>query len=761
MAKATIGGVPIIADTAVRWKLREGVLPVIEDFHIRPIDHARLLAVARGRNTVELVIDPQTPDGAQRVRFQKLYIIGFPQTDNPHVNAVRVADLRWLWPYTHVLRKFNIRRRVGAVREVPGPGKPGLPPELQRVFPQVWYAQWSLHPDRENDLPPRAKWKSREVLTEVIRGALQAELRYNGRTPVVAGEFTDEFNDIPVEDLIVDDSGENAVRIALQYFPEMGLYVDEVGNVRIYPKAGGEEEAVIRRIGAEIMGEGHVQRVANDITRPSAIRVLFQREVEVRFDYQEVDEAVTTTIGQEPDQTKVRFLENVVVVPDFRLQRVTDAKFGAVQVFDAAQGTYISLDSALRAWSNVELNGGFPIGATFGGAVVIDHFFIQRAMVPFMDLWTGMALLGQAIPDADWTARIAAIKRHYRRTFRINQRWLDRIASLRAYRVHTADPVHGSRARAVAYADYALLGSQRSFLTDRNNLFAVMNIERGLGPGEPIEAGSVPAPADVVVTDSDQGIIDIEFSVDPFKVYDSVLPGRVARGSLPTADIFQPTIRGKTNLFNARSKDRGRNQPPRLEEKHKMAVILTCIPASPTGKRADQQLHPITVLPGDIRPLLPAGARDSVVLNNGPVMDIKVNPSVEVARIRWRDSSATEIEKIFGLTEGEPNLEGLVINEVPGNPVETGANIISIAQSIALRVYARLHDRLEGSMSGQMKQIRPEGWIDEVQFNLETTGEATTQVSLPEQVPEMDLFSFLDDATRRVIARLPQPPVGQ
>ena len=46
-----------------------------------------------------------------------------------------------------------------------------------------------------------------------------------------------------------------------------------------------------------------------------------------------------------------------------------------------------------------------------------------------------------------WAKIMRLLKGHYRRTFRINQYWRDRIRQLRAYRVSNIDIVTGTRAR--------------------------------------------------------------------------------------------------------------------------------------------------------------------------------------------------------------------------------------------------------------------------------------------------------------------------
>lgn len=750
MTVAKIEQVPLLADTAVTWTLREGPFPVVETFHIRPQDVALLAAVA-GRRPVTLTVD----DGNGRpVVARNLWVIEFPRTENPNIAAVRLADRRWFWPYKFVPRRYNIRRNVGVRREA----RPDGVLELERVFPDVWYHRWSLRDER--GMPPAAKWTALEVLRDVLEEVSLVEEELRGSKPAIRFDANVGRN-VPVEDLVLFDSGENAVKTAFDYLPEASVYVDLDGDLRVYSKVSGAEEGALVQAGPEVVGEGHVARVQNVFVRPREIHVLFQREVEVRFDYLEEAKAVTTTIAARANDDK-RLVDNVLQVPDFILRRVTDNFFGVVQAFDATQGTWISFDAALRAWADA-VNGAFPVGAGFRNAgPVIDHEFIQIAVVPFMDLWTGMALLGQAVPDADWLARISAVKQHYRRSYRINSRWLDRFLSIRAYRVAAADPVHGTRASAVVYSDYAVVGTQRAWFQNRDQAFYVKNQERGIGPGEAITDRSKPAPAEVTVVDSDQGIFRLEYKVDPYKVHDAVLPGKVDRGSLPEGNLHKTGRRGRTLLWNGRSDNQSRSKVPKLSASHKLATILTAVPAAPTGKDTVRQLHRVVVRPDEVKEALPPRARENVGEALGPPMEILVPAGVEVARVRWSDARATDIEKIFGLGEGEPNLGGLVVNELPGDPRVTGASLNTVALAVAARMYASLADRSEGTMAGRINpRVVPAGWLGEVSFNLETDGEATVGLTLPEKLPKMNFFAFLDDATRQVLMRMPQPPAGQ
>src|SRR3972149_6974699 len=76
----------------------------------------------------------------------------------------------------------------------------------------------------------------------------------------------------------------------------------------------------------------------------------------------------------------------------------------------------------------------------------------------------------------------------------------------------------------------------------------------------------------------------------------------------------------------------------------------------------------------------------------GPVMEIRVPPSLETARVTWLDAREQDLEKLFGIREGVPDLTGLVLNDVSS---VGGASLQAIALAIAARTYGILTDRLQ------------------------------------------------------------------
>ena len=180
------------------------------------------------------------------------------------------------------------------------------------------------------------------------------------------------------------------------------------------------------------------------------------------------------------------------------------------------------------------------------------------------------------------------------------------------------------------------------------------------------------------------------------------------------------------------------------------------MPASPNDKR---QLHRVEIKPQDVAGILPEAARAGLNDALGPPREIFIGPTIETARIRWLDERAADIERIFGAREGEPNLQGLVVNEEAD--AFGAASINRIARAAAAQVYAQAGDRIEGTMSGLINpNVRVGGRIKEVDVVMDTNGKATCDLELPPLEIKPSLFAFLDESQRKILHKLPQAPAG-
>lgn len=730
MVRGTLGGLPILGSSPVRWTLREGTLPSIETFDMAPLD---AIEISTRSGPVELEIIPAE---GNPVRVTNLWVLNVSPGSNPYISKVTVADRRWMWSYAHVLRRYNMRRNVGTKR-ILASDQAAVP--FDRA-PQVAYWNWSMN----KGVP----WQAFAVLEDVLSEIGQHEKDAFGTTfkVVVDDRIGKNIKTLPIEELQVDDPGDQAINRVVAYLPEGGTTVDYDGTVVVFSRAAGDERKIVEALLPELVGEGHVDLVENRKIRPCYIDIFFTRELEMRVNYVENALASGSTTTADPPDT--RTVENVLAITDYQLPMTNPADSGAVNPFSGGvtlpQDSWITMDQAFLAY------GYIPVRSRDGKQRILDHDLVQRAFIPEMDLWEKLELAGQQ-SDSNWIARIAAVQTHYRRTFRLSSRLTDRVLSIRAYRLATIDPQSGQRGPAQAYGDYSIMYTQRSKIRNlREGKRFDWAINKTAYPTSGnIDSTAVPSPAIVSIPDSDQGIIHVDYVVDPNRVYEMILPSQIAIETMPTADVTQRT---RSITFDSVTAAR---RAPKLSASFKLAILFTVVPAAPNTKA---QLHRIRVYPRDIKDLLPEAAQRGLESCDGPPMEVRVGPQVEVARIQWKDDRSADIERAIGMREGEPNLKGLVLNEETNQPLVFGASLNAIARARAASIYGALVDRFEGEMAGHMNgQVHLSGWVSELAQEVDGRGQATTRITMPERVHQMSLFSFLSSAERAAIMHLVQP----
>lgn len=722
----------VLGSAPARWPFRSGTKPVYETF-----DVTKQAAAALREKTAKTPVTLTMTARGKTNKVKNLYVVAVLPGDNPYIFKVMLADCRIWWDYAVVVRRYNIRRNVGFKRL-----RATDVPELNPVAPQVWYAGYSLD-TKEKKGNGTKPVDAKDAVQDVMKQVGTPEKETAGREMKTKFGGSLDVNSIPIEQMEILDRGQAAVARMLSYFPEVDVYIDKEGDAVIYSKVDGAEEALVAAIKPEMVGRGHVEKVDNRSVRPSKIRFYFVREIEVRYDFIETALAQTGTVSSDP-MAELRRAENVLPIPDYQL---------AVNGQTFVQGTWITVDEALRAW-------GVPPGLSR-----LDHDLIQRCFVPGLDLFTAMEMWGLVDPNQEWSGRIGALQQHYRRTYRINRRWIDRSLSIRAHRVATIDPVRGQRAPATAWADYCTIPSQRAKFKQafgNQDLSFASNVKCYPEDGR-LGADTRPAPAKVSIADEDQGIVHLEYQIDPLRHVEMILPSMmtlngddgVDGNGLPTTPGPSGNMRDRTRpiAYNAVVKPNGW---PKLTSTHKVAFIITQIPASPNDSR---QLHKIEIDASDkeMQKLMPSAARAGLANAGGPVMEVFVGPGQETARVAWVDSKATEIEKAFGVTDGDPNLDGLVINETKPSDPDRGASLTVIARAMAARIYASMTDRIQGSMAGGMvADLVPSGWASEVVHEIDTQGTGMTSIHLPERLPELSFWSLLDGSTRAIMMRLAQ-----
>lgn len=698
MSVATLGGYYLVNSQAVRWTSTPGPNPDVAVYELYRADGERLWRKAGSGTPVDL----RLADGDRDRIIKGLHLLRPVPASRPELAAYEVADLRWAWQRAWVVGRYNVRRRSGdrriVYRDVLGNAA---------VADDVAYHPASLNPP----FGGTERWTGGLIVGDVLRQIREQV----PETWAFEYELGDVDEAVRPEGVELDDPGNVGLRRALAYTPGASIRVTDDAVVHVYSMVDGAEVASRANAGRPIR-EAPISIMADhSAVAPSRIDVLFTREPELRFDF--LAQQPATTSGREE-----RHLENVLPIPD--------------QALDGyPPGTWVTFDKAFELWGNMPTAGG-----------PLSHAIIQRQYLnPF---WRSsqMNMVSIAAAEAgvndDWMRRIAAVYRHYFRTFRLPRRWMDRILELRDRRVALLDPETGAFAPAQAWMDFAIRYDGQSPRTQAaartaGMLLLARNIDgyaAGLGDG-------LVSPAEVRVIDGHEGIIDVTVNADPYGWGMSTVP--CALKNIPTAQIGD--VAGRPRFW---SEQRGPQAAlPMLTDNHRMAVVLSAVPAYPVGL---QQLQSVRVRPADLLSDFPDLMRDVPLDAGGPVWTIRVPPSLETARIAWQDAAAYSIENCFGLGQQSPDslnssLEGYVTN---------GEAMKAVARTAAAVVYAGFRNRPLGSHVEYLsREAILQGGIGQL-IHVIARGQSTTESRYVSNLPERDLLSFLPESVAVAVRRL-------
>lgn len=738
----TLGNVPLFADRPVTWIVRHGTRPSMGEFEVSPQGLEKLLD-DRGPMDLKIIKD----DGTIQQIFGLWVLQELPSSD-PFRRRVRVADRRWLWGSKVITADYNKRRRSGYYHIDANDVT-----QLQRVEPDFDYAKFSVDKNGK-------AWTAQAILTMLLdRLSFHEQLNGGAAFTVYRTKAFDKIGPMIIENIELYDDMAAAVQRVLAYLPEATLFVDHNGNVNLSTTNDFTAEQIeLGRIGEEIIGGGHALfSLSHANEAPTEVHVLFLPECEVRFDFDEdADNAITSALPSNDETT--RTMHNVVQITEYDLLFSTGLE---------CQGTYARLPQYLVAVG--------PTPAPMNIAQLTMDL-VRQAALPWMDLWADLLKIGYLDTDHDWAARVGSIETAFRRLMQLPRGWVDRTLSIKPFRIATVNQSTGARAPATVYSDFFVLGTQRGHQRDWGPS-EILNFGINVtGYSATLGESTKPAPFLVQLADPEIGILRFDPKADVVNVYGPPLLGKLASAGMPANTKASSVFAGSALTFD--SVQSAGAKRPSLDTNYKSSVILTLVPAAPNDER---RMFRIVVKPDDIAGLTPSNVLESAKRARGPVKEVLVGPGVETARIRWRDDRATDIERLFGIQDGTPDLSGLVLNATgrsadaaaPVAPEDAealgkvfgmkpfqpgavrGASLDTIARAIAARVWASYADHAGGSATGDLNvEVKPHGRISAVEHTIAPNGVATTRIGIPaERPPELSFLSLLDSSTRRIILR--------
>ena len=724
IASATLAGVTLLALDTVGWTFTPGVHPHMRTFTIARADLPKILAaqdrqVFTGLNVQGVTLSIDSPDALKPQTVGNLFILYTAPSKHPDMVGVVVSDIRWLWPYRYIVRRYNVKRRTGSSYQLAG----ALNQAIQNTAANFVYAPFSL-------IPPdyTQRWTVKTAVPDLMN------------------EVTDDFftdagvnyadDALEIDGLEINDPAPAAVQRILNLLPGLQVRISDTGETELYQTTDGSEVAMIGNMTGPFVSTLQPEFISLKTIRPKNIHVHFQCEDELRFDFQE-GVNVTRSVDD-------RFMRNVLPLP-VQTTMSSGNSYPAGTVL--AAGTWVEITDDLLAFWFTQYPPLMPAGGSFSGKPIP-----QLTLQKLRDIWNSAdqnmyVTLIQAIGnDPIWGRLMNALKYHYRQTFQVNLRWMDRLLGIVNKRVSLLDPVNNSWAPASVYTNYELQPTFRMLAKNASDAIARLYVDvLGLAVGGVpniscnVRTQGIVAQATLQIYDAQLGIMHIQYVKDAAGNQFSALPS-LAEGfdqstgaTVPLPDVGVGTSRViKTSSGT------------RLQAQHLLSVVITGITGSPNDLT---QSFDYTVSLKQARGVLPPAVGNRLPDAVGPDMHVYLGNSIETARFAWDDDQADAITNAVLL--GQPRVVTLMVNY-------DYVKAVAVAQ--AANLYSNMIDHVEGEVTALLDpDITLTGRMGFVEHGLREDGVAFTRVALPATNQAFNLWQLMPEWARRQLRRqLPQ-----
>ena len=678
----TFAGVVLGGSDVFDWDLASGTRPVQKAY---TVSHKIADALKGSMGAPQtLVID----NGRIKAEFHNLYLIEIHPGATPFDRLIRIVDVRWLWSKAHVSSTFNLRRTIGDTFLLNTEG------DIANVViqPRIKYARFTINGD--------APWTAETAIREVMRQIGQ---------PFI---FKDLPNAVEIENLTIDDSGDDAVERVLSYMPGMSVYIDRGGTAVFYDRLSKKEAALVKGLpNAQLVGL-QIRDVDRAHVRPRRVRVFFTPWLETRFNYSEPTTTGFLTTSVPEEQKDTNDMVNVAPTPDIETTLPDGRK--------VARGTWVPLVDLFEAWGVRKISASRSVKMSFD--ILRKHIF-GRGVTSFIHQFGNTA---GSPPDPVWIARAATVVAHFRRSFRIVDIFWQRISNVLPFRASIINTETGAFGPAEAYCNWIRRPSYfgiAKHVTDgnKNQGWVVSGYADKL-------SGARAAPASVTIADAESGIIRIDPRFDPYGLTD-----QMAFGS-PDGDVIPSQDLGRGNRTGLRVYSRW--DSIQLKSGFKLSLLVTTVPGSPN---TTNRLHAEDV---------EAPKENGISTGKGPDMEIRVQAGLMPALFGWNDN---ESDVIINAVKGLATL--------PTSLLGNAQTIKNLAKAAAARVYETLADRPQGSVTVDMRpELEPTGMVSAVRHVMDR-GAMTTRVELPAVRQAASLWRFLDGPTRRAVLHVLNTPV--
>ena len=577
MSKCTYAGLTLEGHRSITFGLSVGVDP-----YIATVEVSTLLA----ERIVELVEGSATPGAATLDLngdvFEEVYLVRVEPAQR-YTRRLVLADRRWFWSRrTTPQRGYNVRRRVGD-KYVDGNRI-----ENARIAPIYKYEGWSVH-------TTGTPFVYAELLSQAIAEWAEAEAN-------LIVNPTD-LEKVPVDNFFETVNAAGNLSKVLALHGGLSIWVSKKGTVIIADKKSTQARAIEERPGQVIIGGGAVGLADRRFERPRSVKVLFDVEQELRFNY---DEPVALkSVSPDPADPPLD-MENVIPATDLETGR--------------GRGNWQEISSYLEGLPSLPFYRPPFEPSSVWDLPTLRKYYMKPFGFSERFYGSKASFEGQDASDAFWQRVIGFTISHYRRTFRINEFWRDRVRQLKAYRSSNIDATTATRGAAQAFCDYTMRPSARSlFRRSQTNSGCPQVVV--LGYAEDLDEGQ-PAPADIQIVDNESGVIRIYLITSASGDMEYLVPGRV-----DSPLTLSPNVDMDVGTFSNTVFQCG------IKAEFKLAVILSAtLNPGQYGKTqwaVDQDARDFTSSPALGEPM---------------TVKIRATPHA-IARFAWQDQDAEAIRR--------------------------------------------------------------------------------------------------------------------
>lgn len=742
---AELDDVALAASTSITWRLQTGVQPYATVMSVHKSRWGPLRDKMRAGASLDLRI---TDSRGRTFRAKQLSILHLAPSPKPSLVSFVVADRRWKWPYKLIARDYNVPKKTGD-RTAFG----DVPIETQVVVDQYQYRRSSLNSAGN-------KWTARAAITDILDQLVGSDWQVDS---LPYGDGPSSEQGLSVQNLVLRDQGDAALGRMLSQVPGAEVFVNADGQVIVFnglDLSASKNQANTLR---PTWDGDKPELIDRRAIRPTRVLVHYQREVEVVFEHEDnYDGTSANPLRDDP------YMENVIPTVDKETEITEyDPETDQSYTKTVPAGTWVTMFQWLDAMDQIKPEGCFEW--TF--ETIRRHWLTGD-----LD-----GVLGSRADDEERgnvSLRVQALKQHFRQTFRINRRYMERVRDIEAVRVALLDPVTGARAPAAVWGEACSIPTEKGkrMVARRGDAARGAHVYTNIDSLPPDNTDVIqmpPGPARVSIVDHDLGIIRIDWIVSPYGTIESYVPCHLvgddeAKKSVVGDLAFQDSEAMAPGMIRE-----GGSNGIYLAKRSRMLVMMTIVPAAPNNAK---QFHRIEVSTADIKSKFESdvGIGGS---HDGPDLYVFVPPGEATARLGWQyDAEAKQsVSRMLGLDSDNPIDAGLPPGEeeVPGfvlvNGQKDGNNELTAhSNAVAAEMLSAFVDTVQGRIaavlpsqaSGNAVQVVGNMASATVHVSAAPSGKVAVLHEFPGHGKPISRMALLPASVRHLMLGILEPKIG-